>query len=685
MASDLVFLGSGYIEMKWLRSSAVISATLFGEGAALGGELFSTDELLPSEEAALFRAIHERAEAAKSSLGTLNQMQILLTLQPFMLGDCGGFPAVETLAAEGDSMNQYLVGTAFINGLCVAENRERGLDWLTRSARGGVDQAAVDLAQNLFGAAQQEEQISRDRQTEAVELLKEAADRSNKDANLYLGFLYRDGLGVPMNLGLAQNHLNKAAAEGDERAIYATGKLYLDQNAIMDSLDWFLFGAERGQAINQVMSAAILADTLGPQNLVEAYKWANIAAASSSQENIIQAAEQIRSNLEESLTWDEITLAQGLSSDFEEDMFAKPPTGTQSEDPHHYSYDELVDPTATPEQVEAREELKARGVPINRIAFFQAIQSDDFALVEIFVRAGASLEAQAINAGDGPYGATPLYVAVDWGAEKTYRYLMDQSVNLNTSTDEAGYTPLVRALAHGRYEWARELLDAGADATMLGDPDLGLITSSALGFAVGTEHVELVRRILASGGSVDERYSSQMTPLQSAISFGGSAEVIQLLLEEGADPNAVGNFETMLDAAFDAEEQTVRTEAMALLLEYGANPEVSKMMGGSPLLIAASFGNPAAIKLLLESGADPNRSVLIPDSEIPMSYADPVERDIFKNGVSPLAMAAMMGNIGAATTLIEAGADTKFVIHGATGDYSILDLAERAGVTVPGL
>ncbi len=48
-------------------------------------------------------------------------------------------------------------------------------------------------------------------------------------------------------------------------------------------------------------------------------------------------------------------------------------------------------------------------------------------------------------------------------------------------------------------------------------------------------------------------------------------------------------------------------------------------------------------------------------------------------------MAAMMGNIGAATTLIEVGADTEYVVKGETGSYTMRDLANRAGVTIPGL
>jgi ankyrin repeat protein len=244
---------------------------------------------------------------------------------------------------------------------------------------------------------------------------------------------------------------------------------------------------------------------------------------------------------------------------------------------------------------------------------------------------------------------------------------------------------LVRALAHERYDWAEELLAAGADATMKGDPAMGLITSSALGFAVSTDRIDLVQRILEQGGSVSELYSMETTPLQNAIQFDGSTEVVQLLLDEGADPNAVGNFLTMLDATFDQEKRTIRMDAFELLLQHGADPEASQGWGGSPLLAAALVGSPRAIKLLIQKGADPNRVVIMHDAEISMLYDDPVQLDIFKTGITPLAMASMMGNIGAATTLIEAGAATDYVVSGDTGEYTLRDLADIAGVTIPGI
>jgi len=627
----------------------------------------------------------EQAKSAQVALDSLSQLQSLMTLQPLMRGECEGFPSMEAQASDGDATNQYFVGIAFLYGWCVSQDFERGLNWLARSASGGYDQAAVDYASSVFGKVESGEQVAREKQTRAVELLKEAADRSNADANLHLGFLYRDGTVVPKDTGLAETYLIKASVGGNETAVYNLGKLYLGQDDLDKARNWFLYGATKGFPISQAMSAAVLSDSTDPQDHVEAYKWANVVAASSAHDNIVQAATQIRTNLESTMTPAQIGEAQALSSAFEPNLFAEPPYGSEIEGAHQYSYDELVDPIATPEQIAAREELKAKNIPINRIAFFEAVKNDDLSLVETFIRAGASLESLAIGTDVAPQGATPLYVAVDWGAEQTYRYLMDQGVNLDAPAQETGYTPLVRALAHERYDKSREMLDAGADATMRGNPELGLITSSALGFAVGTEHADLVRRILAQGGSVEERYSSRMTPLQNAITLGGSAEVIQLLLEEGADPNAVGNYETMLDATFDFEEFTVRTDALALLLEYGADPESLERSGGTPLLAAASIGSPSAIRLLVQSGADPNRLVAMGREEIPMLYEDPIERDILVSGITPLAMAAMMGRISAATTLIEVGADTKYVVNGETGSYTMRDLADRSGVTIPGL
>ena len=142
--------------------------------------------------------------------------------------------------------------------------------------------------------------------------------------------------------------------------MYALGRLYLDQNDIDKARDWFLFGATKDYSVNQVMAAAVLADSPNPQDRVEAYKWANIAAASSAPENIVQAAQKIRTSLESIMTPEQIGEAQALSSAFETDLFAEPPYGVETDGVHQYSYDELVDPTATPEQIAAREVLKAK-------------------------------------------------------------------------------------------------------------------------------------------------------------------------------------------------------------------------------------------------------------------------------------------------------------------------------------
>ena len=68
--------------MKSLLITAILGASILGNGAALAGELFATYDLLPSEEVALIEAARGRVESLQSALGSINQMEIILMIQP---------------------------------------------------------------------------------------------------------------------------------------------------------------------------------------------------------------------------------------------------------------------------------------------------------------------------------------------------------------------------------------------------------------------------------------------------------------------------------------------------------------------------------------------------------------------------------------------------------------------------
>ena len=182
-------------------------------------------------------------------------------------------------------------------------------------------------------------------------------------------------------------------------------------------------------------------------------------------------------------------------------------------------------------------------------------------------------------------GATPsagaLATAAGAGLLGACGALLEHGVDVNEA-DEFGRTALIAACANGEVEFARSLLDAGADPRARdedGESALSALVSRAGGWgfqdqvagAVGehsggglrglsamiesvveigqaadaqTEarlpegYLELLRGLIACGADVAAKDDSGCTPLLFAVTAKLPAEVVKLLLEAGADPDA---------------------------------------------------------------------------------------------------------------------------------------------------
>jgi uncharacterized protein len=89
----------------------------------------------------------------------------------------------------------------------------------------------------------------------------------------------------------------------------------------------------------------------------------------------------------------------------------------------------------------------------------------------------------------------------------------------------------------------------------------------------------------------------------------GRSELVRLLLEHGADPNAVlASGETPLLRAVTARDLPM----VRLLLDSGASANLRSPWGELPLHRAAAAGHPQIVELLLARGADP--TALGPDA-----------------------------------------------------------------------
>ena len=136
-----------------------------------------------------------------------------------------------------------------------------------------------------------------------------------------------------------------------------------------------------------------------------------------------------------------------------------------------------------------------------------------------------------------------VFAAIDRVDVETVRALVAGDPSLASARDAQGVSALMRAryLAafFGRLEAARLLLDRGAQVDLRGR---GWMTGTPLHSAASGRHPEVVRLLLEAGADPDARQSGGWTPLHSA-AHNGDASSVGSLIGFGADTSAVNDDE----------------------------------------------------------------------------------------------------------------------------------------------
>ena len=163
----------------------------------------------------------------------------------------------------------------------------------------------------------------------------------------------------------------------------------------------------------------------------------------------------------------------------------------------------------------------------------------------------------------------------------------------------------------------------------------------------------LVKECLERGLDINARAQiSGARPLDASI-YGNHYSIFMFLLSEGADVNGIGYEEgTMLMAAANQG----RVKMLKELLVRNADPNLgSPLTGETPLHAAAAKGfgegTTQCVKFLLEAGADPNVKA---KTGVPTST---YYRDIKVVGETPLHLAAAYGTEEMIKLLLNYGAD----------------------------
>ena len=176
-----------------------------------------------------------------------------------------------------------------------------------------------------------------------------------------------------------------------------------------------------------------------------------------------------------------------------------------------------------------------------------------------------------------------------------FKYLIYLFVSIGLSTANAGsYGDFFAALTFDRSAEVQHLLDKGFDPNSPSEKGV-----PALLYALQSEAPKsalLLARHPAT--QVNAANSAGETALMLAV-INHYTDVVKVLIERGADVNREGW--TPLHYAATRGHR----DMMRLLLDHDAYIDAEAPNGNTPLMMAARYAQPLAVKLLLEEGADP--------------------------------------------------------------------------------
>ena len=219
--------------------------------------------------------------------------------------------------------------------------------------------------------------------------------------------------------------------------------------------------------------------------------------------------------------------------------------------------------------------------PLHTAAFRGQIAS-----INVLIQHGAPVDALDSNE------RSPLMIAADEGHTEAVKQLLQSGADVNLSRRNA-MCPLNQALLRNHVETVRVLLEAGANPN----------GRDQFGFApllIACKDLEMTELLISAGADPSANLVGGATVLHFAARAGNVA-LIKRLLELGMPvdlPEPDG-----ITALYRAVEER-KEEAVKILLEHEANPNLVDAKGWSPVLLAAKLGDFEIIRMLEAKGAD---------------------------------------------------------------------------------
>ncbi|CAH2101729.1 unnamed protein product [Euphydryas editha] len=227
-----------------------------------------------------------------------------------------------------------------------------------------------------------------------------------------------------------------------------------------------------------------------------------------------------------------------------------------------------------------------------------------------------------INATDD-CGYSALHLSAEHGYKELVKLLLESGAAVDYRPDTGEEfprttlcdEPLRLAIRNKHYDVARLLLEHGAD------PNKRYFFGSEINLVSDPEYLEL---LLMFGANPDSRDRAGLTPLMKAARQRKGIESVLLLISYGADVNAMADARNDYRTVMHYAVLGGSTEVVNLLIKQGAkvNYESPDLNKPSPLDLAILKGDIDMLHLLLSAGAQVNSSSSVIGTPLHVACSD---------------------------------------------------------------
>lgn len=225
--------------------------------------------------------------------------------------------------------------------------------------------------------------------------------------------------------------------------------------------------------------------------------------------------------------------------------------------------------------------------------FAVAIERGDLDAIKTLIEDEGAAVDTPIDYGD--HSITPLIKASWQGDLPIVEYLLAKNAAVDAVDTDSQQTALMNAVTRGHASIVKALLEAKADVSLRNKFDFTPLTTAA-----GAGNQEIVGLLIDAGAKVNDE-TSGLSALAFPVSIGDT-EMMRFLVERGADVNqasAIGQT-ALISAIYAAQIAAVKT-----LIELGANVNAKMKDGTTPLKLAQKGDQEEIIALLEAAGAKP--------------------------------------------------------------------------------